>query len=125
MKRCSFKVAKAIKEAGYPQELKEGTIFYCENGPKDKYDSELYELFDPMYCVCPYVLEVWLWLWRVKKISIELSESFGNVDANMWDNRDNRNPVSLFDIDERHNYTDPEEAIIAAIEYLAENNLIK
>lgn len=116
MKRVSFKVAEAIKKAGYPQELKEGTIFYCENGLKDKYDSELYELFDPMYCVCPFAMEVWLWLWREKKKWIDVSFS---LDEGNWTFMQNPSPCDC------GLYNDPEEAIIAAIEYLVENNLIK
>lgn len=51
MKRVSFKVAKAIREAGYPQEVKEGERSYSE------YDSE-----SKTFVQIPYATEVWLWL---------------------------------------------------------------
>lgn len=114
MKRVTFEVAKAIKEAGYPQKLQEGTAFYAENGLMDVYDSELYELFDPMYCTAPIYLEVWLWLWK-RGVKIELGNDYDNdtiipfYGANFIDGI----------------YENPEEAIIAAIEYLVDNDLIK
>lgn len=119
MKRVSFPVAKALKEAGYPQELKEGTIFYAENGLMDKYDSDLYELFDPMYCVCPYTMEVWLWLWREKKISIDVDYLHGIF----WGTFTFGEYVKNDDGEPEH--ADPEDAIVSAIEYLVKNNLIK
>lgn len=118
MKRCSFKIAKAIKDAGYPQELKEGTIFYCENGLKDKYDSELYELFDPMYCVCPYIMEVWLWLWREKDMKLLFYPTYKEDSSYSY--------IQGLSIPfNKEEYNDPEVAIIAAIEYLVDNDLIK
>lgn len=120
LKRVSFEVANALKESGYPQELNEGTVFYAENGLMDVYDSELYELFDPMNCTAPTYFEVWLWLWREKKIhlftkgkdilEVEIVHACG---TKMWGHEINiRN-------------SDPEEAIIAAIDYLVDNDLIK
>ncbi|MCQ2257868.1 MAG: hypothetical protein MJZ41_07745 [Bacteroidaceae bacterium] len=123
MERVSFAVAKVIKEAGYPQELKEGTIFYCENGLRDKYNSELYELFDPMYCVCPYVLDVWLWLWREKGIRFDVED--------LWDAElsypergcaSNTNQLGGICTPE---VSDPEEAIEKAIKCLVTNDLLK
>lgn len=95
-KRVPFKVAKALKEAGYPQ---------------NDYDEMIGSITKPTY------IDVWLWLWMEKKIRIELvidditDKSYPIV---------NRQHDWLFDSDE-----DPEESIIAAIDYLADNNLIK
>lgn len=60
-----------------------------------------------------FYLEVWLWLWREKGIKIELSVlSSGNVC-----------PLNQYIPVEE--YSCPEEAIIAAIDYLVNNNLIE
>lgn len=103
MKRISFKTAKALKEAGYPQEAKEYECSYSE------YDSE-----SKTFVLIPYAMEVLLWLWREKKIAIELLTDYDDL----W----------FFDIREyveTKSLHDPEEAIIAAVEYLVENDLIK
>lgn len=122
MKRVSFKVANALKESGYQQELNEGTAFYAENGLMDVYDSELYELFDPMYCTAPTYLEVWLWLWREKKIFIKVHAIHKGFNYQILEYQDGWKSYGIVD---STSYSDPEEAIIAAIEYLVDNNLIK
>lgn len=103
-KRVSFKVAKALKEAGYPQEITKETVFHA--------------LFDPMYCVCPYAMDVWLWLWREKGIQIDVVSTFEKTCF-----------IAIWKLGERIfsqcKNVDPEEAIIAAIEYLVDNDLIK
>ncbi len=124
LKRVSFEVAKALKEAGYPQGVTE-YVYNNDGSFSSRYDYDSWGIDTSTLVDMPYAMEVWLWLWREKKISIEISERFNNIDANMWDNKDYKNPIYLFDIDDRHNYPDPEEAIIAAIEYLVTNNLIK
>lgn len=117
--RVSFEVAKAIKEAGYPQIgqryqygyegnlvdlLREGGICY---GP-----------------VAPTYFEVRLWLWREKKIAIScLYEDtynywFTNISA------ENDKSLILWKYSSGE-CNDPEEAIIAAIEYLVEHKLLK
>lgn len=106
MKRVSFKVAKALKEAGYPQ----GSYCpqYKENGEPENGFTDLGE-----GCIyAPYYLDVWLWLWREKGIALDPDE-VGNdwyIDSAIL-------PMET--------YPDPEEAIIAAIEYLVNSNLIK
>ena len=103
MKRVSFKVAKAIKEAGYPQdELKnpDSHWFYDEETKCD--------ILRVTY------LEVWLWLWREKRIPIsvhEVEDDFGGevIGFNVWARG------GIFE------ENGPEEAIIAAIEYLVDN----
>lgn len=99
MKRVSFKVAKAIKEAGYPQdELKNPNSHWF-------YDEETKcDILRVTY------LEVWLWLWREKKICINCNYDKYNFPPMWWCN--NENPLY---------FNDPEEAIIAAIEYLVDN----
>lgn len=110
MKRVSFKVAKAIKDAGYPQ----GHLpFYDISG--DLWEDGISDNFH-FPCFAPTYVEVWLWLWREKKTHILL---------------DNGAVVSMQDTDflwhvaYQNNCSDPEESIKEAIEYLAENNLIK
>lgn len=102
MKRVSFEVAKAIKEADYPQDYGEGSRYYSEDGRSFEYDSELYPMFPEVFCVCPYAMEVWLWLWREKETPIPVDYSCCGVKIN-----------------------DPEEVIISAIEELVKKNLIK
>lgn len=113
MKRVSFETAKALKEAGYPQE--NNRICYSEIGDLITISGSTNLDFSTDFLAAPTYLEVWLWLWREKKIAIDVREF--NEE---WD--------SVF----VHTYsyvstskTDPEEAIIVAINYLVENNLIK
>lgn len=116
MKRVLFKVAQALKEAGYPQDYGEGTLYFAEDAKQYLYDSELYPFYGEVFCVCPTYLEAWLWLWREKKIkvSLELScRTLTSINADYW----------IGDIDNIPK--DPEEAIIAAIDYLCDNDLIK
>ena len=112
-KRVSFKVAKAIKEAGYSQY--NCRHWYSERGV----EYEWYGCIEELESIkmdsdidAPTYLEVWLWLWREKDIRIQ--PEFGSVY--IW-------PIGIR-IDD-YKYEDLEEAIIAAIEYLVENDLIK
>lgn len=105
-KRVTFEVAKAIKEAGYPQNIKE-CPFYNEEGTLlgGDYDFWKFSKKFSLFYIVPTYLSVWLWLWREKHIAIEADYSFANND--------------------RKDFNDPEETIIAAIEYLVENKLLK
>lgn len=113
MKRVSCPVAKALKEAGYPQY--DLSVWYDVNGviftiyPKDGTE----------YCVAPTYLEVWLWLWREKDIYIDVVSDHGRTRMSIWRHDDEPicDNLALFD--------DPEEAIIEAIRYLVDNDLIK
>ena len=111
MKRVSFKVAKEIKEAGYPQDITCGYLFDAKGNPCDEYTEG--DIF-----VRPTYIEVRLWLWREKKIAI--SEELWYDKPNDWG--------SIIECDtiykELYGYNDPEEAIIAAIEYLVDNDLM-
>ena len=106
MKRVSFNIAKAIKEAGYPQEAEENELSYSE------YCSE-----SKIFVLIPYVMEVWLWLWKEKGIYLNIDSKVRNMTG------------VLIIIDEKAikfiEREDPEEAIISAIEYLVNNDLIK
>ena len=116
MKRISFKVAKAIKEAGYPQEKKDGTALYPVKGEfKGKlcsYNSDAPDR-DKLSIVAPTYFEVWDWLWQ-KQIYIIMEKSYCVV----W--FDSKEELKFFSVKKS-----PEKAIIAAIDYLVENNLIK
>lgn len=104
-KIVSLKVAKAIKKARYPQDISTNDHYYTEDGQL----SNLYYWGVPyyaVYCFAPTYLDVWLWLWREKSLT----------KTDVWENYIN---------DISNNYIDPEEAIITAIEYLVDNDLIK
>lgn len=108
MKRVSFKVAKAIKESGYPQK---GSWYYSPDGRIGDVEPDDVDFAAPTY------LEVWLWLWREKNIPIDIEYLIDNKVVN-------------FVLGERvfingEYETDPEKAIIAAIKYLVDSNLIK
>ena len=132
LKIVSFKTAKALKEAGYPQDCCNEYWIKFKNKPEpliingdealdfyenisDETDENYVEEY---YAVIKY-LEVWLWLWREKKIKIS---------AEIWHDKPN-SWGSIIEGDtfykELHGYNDPEEVIIAAIEYIVYNNLIK
>lgn len=130
MKLVTFEIAKCLKEIGYPQHsLNEVTsLAYNDEG-------EIWEMRDfdqnpylEYYSICTY-FDVWLWLWREKKYRILLSASnqrwnevHGVVDGvdgiveTSW-----YKGMAGYDVtDHRANHTDPEEAIIAAVEYLVD-----
>lgn len=132
MKIISFKVAKAIKEAGYPQDKSEynegyaiSKVYYdvyssrddrwypssADTGHRLSFDDDYYYPEDcGEFCVAPTYLDVWLWLWREKKIWIQVRH-MGNGN---WF----RCYVTEQD------FSDPEEAIIAAVKHIVEQNLI-
>ena len=120
-KRVSFKVAKAIKEAGYNEPCDMYYHIY-----DDEYESEMsleatgdgshsfLNSLNHYRCAAPSALDVWLWLWREKDIKIVVSPNclciwiglkYVNLDSKLTN--------------------DPKEAIITAIEYIVDNNLIK
>lgn len=107
MERVSFEVACAIKVAGYPQ---------VGQRYQYTYEGTLVDLVkDGGICygpVSPTYLEVWLWLWREKRIFIKVSECTCYISIN---------GKFFSGIPKK----DPEEAIVATIDYLVDNNLIK
>ena len=124
MKRVSFKVAKAIKSAGYPQEKKDGTALYPVKGEfKGKlcgYNSDAPER-DKLSIVAPTYFEVWLWLWREKKCYIQHELCFRNDSESSFVCIDKINNIAWV----KSLSEDPEDAIIAAIERLVEKDLLK
>lgn len=132
--RVSFKIAKAIKAAGYDEICEYG---YCvtdsiPNLVKTEEEWERHainnsDMHDYLVCTCqeidgkddctaPTYINLWLWLWREKGLRI----------------REEINVITIYDNSElgyvarlNNPANDPEEAIIAAIEYLVDNNLIK
>lgn len=106
MKIVSFEIAKAIKEAGYPQGM-ENTAYYNEDGVlvKPFVFNGGNEIAD-----APTYLEVWLWLWREKTINVTPIMTTGIVE--FW-SRDGKI------------HFDPEECIEQSIKHLVDNNLIK
>lgn len=103
MKRVTFKVAKAIKDAGYWQER------LCGDYPIWKIEDTVIRFDTPWGVIgygMPTYIDVWLWLWREKDL----------VKMNVWDKYIN---------DIANNYIDPEEATEKAIDYLVDNKLLK
>lgn len=141
MKKVSYKIAKAIKDAGYPQPDKNSglTEVYALEDHDDNfvpytrigklttnYHCQTFRMLrDIPFVVAPTYLDVWLWLWQEKKIKICVEHKV-SVDGN------DRNtdvyilapfyalPHSMIKL-----YNNPEDALIDAIEYLVENGLIK
>ena len=119
MKTVSFEVAKAIKNAGYPQTINSiSSECYLPNG--QLYTSYIdatvpLQEFHEMKAVsiAPTYLDVWLWLWKEKKIYIQVGIDCCTLSYTWGDSCTFKNN------------SDPEEAIKAAIEYLVRNNLIK
>lgn len=101
MKRVTFKVAKALKEAGYPQESTEGIVSLS------RYSSETHS-----FILIPFVMEAWLWLWREKRLWLQVRHIGSCNWFKCW-------------VTDAQDYDDPEEAIEQAIKYLVENDLIK
>lgn len=113
--KVSFEIAKILKEVGYPQS--QCSPQYKENGELENGFTDLGEgcYYAPTY------LDVWLWLWRKGRFKISLDECLGVCviyDTAILDYRKNGDIYSF-------KYTDPEKSIIAAIDYLVENDLIK
>lgn len=107
-----FEVAKALKEAGYPQE--QASLVYVQ-------EVLLYSSctqFDDKDIAAPSYLSAWLWLWREKGIMVDTSQIGGKVDAEVYTSDEE----VLYVGNELHD--DPEEAIAKAIEYLVNNNLL-
>jgi len=136
MKRVSFEVAKAIKEAGYPQGDKnsgltdvypledhdDNVIPYTRIGKlTTNYHCQTFRILsDIPFVVAPTYLEVWLWLWKEKGIYISVERIFTTEGVRV--SCSVSYGVNIYLLKYRLN---PEAAIIAAIEYLVKQNLIK
>lgn len=107
-KKVSFEVAKHLEEVGYPQS--QFAPQYKENGELENGFTDLGE-----GCVyAPTYLDVWLWLFNEKNIVIEPKCRINDNGNYYWEN-------GWIDC----TYYDQEEAIVAAIEYIVKDNLIK
>lgn len=117
MKRVSFDVAKWLKDIGYPQSTGEGDVYFDKEGEIWFYNSELHDTIqEPVFCSCPYYLEAWRWLWTEKRIFIEPWSSCGLCYVDFLGDHG----VELV-----YSGTDPEEAIVAAIDVIARMNNIE
>lgn len=119
MKRVSFKVAKAIKEAGYPQGI-ENTAYYNEDGVlvKPFVFNGGNEIAD-----APTYIDVWLWLWE-NGISIRIEKddyTFDDEYCTAW----GKDAEILYQKYYDKSVENPEKAISEAINYLVDNDLIK
>lgn len=113
MEKVSFKIAKALKEAGYPQYINILDGYDIRGEETIAYSSS-----KRLEYVAPTYMEVWCWLWREKEIKIvpePRQKVFVYIKASFYE------LLKEF----ASGFEDPEEAIIAAIEYLVDNNLIK
>lgn len=112
MKRVSFKIAKYIKEAGYPQ----GNYghHYLFNG------EPAYGAITGKDITAPTYFETWLWLWREKKM--RLSVEYVRATETKYESWCTLNQEHLHNLPVSNG--DPEEAISEAIEFLVDNDLI-
>lgn len=120
-KTVSFMIAKALKEAGYPQGEAElryvlknccfDSLWYKEGELVEKrWKIQKYNVAD-----APIYTDVWLWLRREKGIRIK-----DTCEGAVWVWIDNESSRYI-----EVGTKDPEDAITAAIEYIVDNNLIK
>ena len=126
-KRVSIEVAKAIKKAGYPQ----GNTIKCyltfdhnqfyKEGQIVENDDDGWSTLTKCLADIPTYLDVWRWLWRKKGIYIDITHYYSSNEVTIWDKKINK----IKSIERMGKDSDPEEFIIAAIEYLVDNNLIK
>lgn len=115
-KFVSLEIAKALKEAGYPQV---GRYQYTYTGKLVDLVREGGVCYGPM---APSYIDAWLWLWREKGITLEPSKEGILVLECEDENGQLYYSHNIYSQDENK---DPEEAIANAIIYLVENNLIK
>lgn len=149
-KIVSFKVAQALAEAKYPDTWADCEHFYTQDGilkSCDEYIGNSLEdiYFEQSHCIAaPSYIEVWLWLWREKIVELapEYSSRINDIEETLYflplTYHSKQHPTMKYLIHEMYNnqiecsshghlhqHADPEEAIIAAIDYIVKNNLIK
>lgn len=138
MEIVSYKVAKAIKKAGYPQgdgSYDWGQPFYTtarskmygidDHGwpyPIVNRTGRLYHVGEESvqnqknFIIAPYYYDVWKWLWTKKKQKIAISDGWDTETyAYVGEGEDARKFTTF----------DPEAAIIRAIDYMVDNDMIK
>lgn len=116
MKRCSFKVAKALKEAGYPQDNSD--YLYDKDGcfaSRLDYESWGIRTWDKI--AMPTYIDVWLWLWKEKDIRIEVKNRQCSLGGSLIYHKGKYIAEIFCD--------EPEKIISVAIEYIVDNNLLK
>lgn len=125
MKHVSYKIALAIKRAGYPQGntdkcylttdhnhfYKEGQIVENEDGEWSVLTKNLADI--------PTYIDVWLWLWREKNIQIH--NCTNDTIIRLVDVKPYRTIYLFYNAYGK----DPEEAVITAIEYIVNESLLK
>lgn len=130
-KRVTFEVAKALKEAGYPQgETKYVYTLraFIQHIPYRSYDAgeltpRIKTLPSPAIADAPTYLDVWLWLWREKKWFIQLCEVQDKFHyETFYLNYDNWLPSGILS---EKRYSDPEEALEVAIENIVRKRFSK
>ena len=112
-KMVSFRVAEALKEVGYP-------VTYRDFDPDG--------MFSKIKPTTTYI-EIWLWLWKEKHIYINCMPK-GNTFQYCITHYKNGELEEIKALEEINtidgtSYSEQEEAIVAGIEYLVDNNLIK
>lgn len=113
MKRVTFKVAQVIKDCGYPQDYTKCDVWFSSDGKMFNCTEDYSDCY-----ASPTYIEVWLWLWRVKKKNIDVvALADGSCGTFIWKFGEW--------ISTQIKFEDPEEAIIASIEHLVNNNLIE
>lgn len=131
----TLKVAQAIVKEGFPTEAFEGIVFDAEGNIVGKYEQEM---------KLPTYIDVWLWLWRSKIVELSLNYGmrYNDVDETLWcyplDYHERSHPQMKYIIQEinegchgkcqshgyNHEHADPENAIVSAVDFLVDNNLI-
>lgn len=112
MKRVSFKIANTIAKAGYFGKYNKICVVEQIVDSKTLILNKDHELINEEV---PTYIETWLWLWRDKKLYIDVDLAIGTEET-----------VSYLHYNlEAFESNDPEEAIKKAIEYLIDNDLIK
>lgn len=116
-KIVSFEIAKAIKDAGYDNNHMRG-LYYNDKGESlivtNITDLLEYDIPAPTY------IDVWLWLWQNKGIYIDTKRVFTTEGIRVFCTVSYG--VNLYYVQYRIN---PEEAIIAAIQYIVEHQILK
>lgn len=126
----TFEKANKLKEKGFPQVEKNSLAMYNEVGEwfslaktldKDEYS---FEDFDDRDCVCPTIAQVLKWLRKEKRI--DAGAIWSNNDK-VWvgyvNEMDMQDLVSDYVLP-NNSYNSYEDAVMSAIEYILDNNLI-
>lgn len=131
--KVNYKVAKALKDAGYPQEVvsqcEESTDVLLSDDPgtylsyafakKNGYLDTQYLIKNNVeYCVCPSFLEAWVWLSVEKGIGIDALHVKTINGEVAWRNGNILDLIPPF-------YGSPEELIMCEIRDMVDKGLIK